>query len=698
VSSFDRLHPALQHHIVNSLGWSKLRPTQLEAIDPVLGGQDILLLTPTAGGKTEAAIFPTFSRMLSERWSGLSILYVCPIRALLNNLEPRLAHYAGLLGRSVALWHGDVGVGKKRSVLRDPPDLLLTTPESIESILISMRTNPSELFSDLRVIIVDELHAFAGDDRGWHLLALLERLNKLTSRRIQRIGLSATVGNPDALAGWFAGKEARVIGRLMSKPDGDVMIDYVGSIENAALVLSRVYRGEKRLVFCDSRGRVESLASQLRSLGLRTFVCHSSLSSAERRNAEEAFAQASDCVIVATSTLELGLDVGDLDRVIQIDAPQMVSSFLQRMGRTGRRPNTTRNCVFLATTHEALLIAAGLVRLWQDGVVENVVPPPRPLHILSQQILALVLQQHGLPENGWCAWVGKTFASIKTRDTDTLIAYMKSTGILVDDQGVLGIGPAGEAALGRRNFLELMSAFTTPLLITVRHGNHDLGEVAPTSLSSPRDGPKVILLGGRSWRVTDIDWKRRIAWVEASQDEGKSLWAGTAKSMRYALCRAVEATLVSGETKAELSNRATAQLESLRSEYAFCDGQSIPLVVGDGAQSRLWTFAGSAVNGPLKRALEDRGMATGKVDNFSVSIASSDMPAVTRAIGSLKPADCFPFLPVGLEDALKFSICLPPDEAKAVLSERLRDDQGLAETLCRPIRLVRAYETVARPD
>lgn len=208
MNAVDRLHPLLRHHIVNTLGWPGLRRNQQEAVVPVLEGRDVLLLAPTAGGKTEAAVFPVLSRMLSERWPGLSVLYICPLRALLNNLEPRLGHYARLLGRSVGLWHGDVEASTKRAILRDPPDLLLTTPESIESILISRRVDHSDLFAGLRVAIVDELHAFAGDDRSWHLLAILERLDRVTNRRIQRVGLSATVGNPDALAAWLAQGEA----------------------------------------------------------------------------------------------------------------------------------------------------------------------------------------------------------------------------------------------------------------------------------------------------------------------------------------------------------------------------------------------------------------------------------------------------------------------------------------------------------
>uniref|UniRef100_UPI00035DA1F1 DEAD/DEAH box helicase n=1 Tax=Nocardiopsis gilva TaxID=280236 RepID=UPI00035DA1F1 len=412
-SAVDRLHPALVHHIVNALGWRDLRPLQREAVAPLLDGEDAVLLAPTAGGKTEAAAFPLLSAMEEQRWSGLSVLYVCPLKALLNNLVPRLEQYAGWLGRRAGLWHGDVRQGARQRLLRQPPDVLLTTPESLDAMLVSTKTDHGRLFAGLRAVVVDEVHAFAGDDRGWHLLAVLERLQRIAGGPIQRIGLSATVGNPDELLHWLQGsghetRPGRVVapgvvlpdasssqqGAPQEPPPGDIELDYVGSTANAATVIAALHRGEKRLVFCDSRATVEELGAALRGKGVTTFLSHASLSLDERRRAEAAFAEARDCVIVATSTLELGIDVGDLDRVIQIDAPGTVASFLQRLGRTGRRSGSPRNCLFLARSHDALLSAAGLLHLWGRNYVEPVTAPPEPRHIVAQQLLALALQEH----------------------------------------------------------------------------------------------------------------------------------------------------------------------------------------------------------------------------------------------------------------------------------------------------------------
>jgi ATP-dependent helicase Lhr and Lhr-like helicase len=282
VSASDRLHPALQHHVVNSLGWKTLRPLQEQAIDPILAGDDALLIAPTASGKTEAAVFPVLSRMLAERWTGLSVLYVCPLKALLNSLGIRLQSYAGLIGRRVEVWHGDVVGSQRARIGREPPDLLLATPESLEVMLVSRRLYHRTFFANLRTLVVDELHAFAGDDRGWHLLAVLARIAHLAGRDIQRIGLSATIGNPQQLIDWLCA-ESKSPRRVINPPspddiEPDVQLDYVGSLPNAALVISRLHRGEKRLVFCDSRARVEELAVELCQRGVDTLVSHSSLS------------------------------------------------------------------------------------------------------------------------------------------------------------------------------------------------------------------------------------------------------------------------------------------------------------------------------------------------------------------------------------------------------------------------------------
>lgn len=550
MNGFDRLHPSLQHHVVNSLGWRELRPLQDEAIAPVLDGLNCLLLAPTAGGKTEAAVLPVLSKMMQEDWRGLSVLYVCPIRALLNNLSERLTFYTGLVGRSCGLWHGDVAQAVKSHILDEPPELLLTTPESLEALLVSRRTDRVHFFGNLRAVIVDEIHAFAGDDRGWHLLAVMERIGKLAGTDMQRIGLSATVGNPERLIAWLcssSGRRRTVIAPAAPKSaDAEVMLDYVGSLANAAHILRVLHSGEKRLVFCDSRSRTEELATHLRAEGVRTFVSHSSLSVEQRRDAEAAFRDQRDCVIVATSTLELGIDVGDLDRVIQIDAPATVSSFLQRLGRTGRRQGTRRNCLFLATSRNSLLQAAALIVLWHEGYVEPTEPPPAPYHLIAQQSLALVLQEGGLGRHAWREWLetSLTAAGIDCGTAEAIMNYMLAAGILSEDSGILGIGPEGERLFGAKNYIALLSMFDSPPLFTVYWGPKDIGSVHPISFLQNGNEPVILSLDGRSWIVKHVDWDRQTAQVMPAEHGGRSRWLGGSQPLRFELCQAVRRVLL----------------------------------------------------------------------------------------------------------------------------------------------------------
>nr|WP_299244204.1 DEAD/DEAH box helicase [uncultured Halomonas sp.] len=670
MSAFDRLHPALQHHIVNSLGWPRLRPLQEATIEPVLRGEHAILLAPTAGGKTEAACFPVLSRMLSEGWGGISVLYLCPIKALLNNLLPRLEYYAGLLGRRVALWHGDVSASRKAKIVADPPDILLTTPESLEAMLVSSRIDHRWLLGRVRSVIVDEVHAFAGDDRGWHLLSLAERVQGLTGSEVQRLGLSATVGNPEALCDWLAGgcdADRSVINPPVEGAQAsDVQLDWVGSLKNAAIVISRLHRGDKRLVFVDSRSRVELLAMELRGLGVNTFVSHSSLSLEERKAAESAFAEGSNCVIVATSTLELGIDVGDLDRVIQVDAPYSVSSFLQRIGRTGRRAGLPRNCLFLATTEEAFLRSLGLLSLWRSGYVEPVEAPTLPLHIFAQQVMALCLQEGGIIEADIERWVGKMpgFQGIAPAQRNAVLRYMLETGILHSDSGLLGIGERGERTFGYQHFMDLVSVFTTPPMVKVFHGKQELGEVHELTFAVGEEGsPALLTLGGRNWSTTYVDWPRRRAYVEPTELKGRSQWLGSGQPMHFALCQAIESELLSEDILEGYSKRAEALLEQLREEFGWLEAGQTTVLVDSDRNATWWTFAGAVFNAAMADALGDLADKV-SFDNLAISFSKIvDTNRLQKRIRLLLDAEVDEVVRVPLDarfiQELKFAECMP---------------------------------------
>ena len=702
MSHFDLLHPALQHHIVNSLGWRDLRPFQEAVIPRIVAGEHLIILAPTAGGKTEAAFLPILSCMLSEDWQGLSLLYLCPTKALLNNLESRLHRYCGLVGRNAALWHGDISTTDRKRIQRDHPDCLLTTPESLEVMLVSPNVDSRSLLQNVRAVIVDEIHAFAGDDRGWHLLSVLERVTRLAGREIQRVGLSATVGNPELLVDWLAGSCSGPRGiALPPAPQdrpADVKLDYVGSFQNAAVVISRVGRGEKCLVFVDSRSGAEKLGAELRALGVTTFVTHSSLSIDQRRQAEAAFASRSDCVIVATSVLELGIDVGDLDRVIQIDSPSNVSSFLQRMGRTGRRPGSPRNCLFLATRDESLIQAMGLVALWERGFVEPVIPPPNPLHILAQQLMALTLQERGIGRRTWYEWVKRMpgFALIPAATRERIVEWMLTQEILWEDEGILWFGKRGEEEFGRKHFLELVSVFVSPPLFSVLHGRQELGFVDEMTFFGKQSDPRVLLLGGRAWRVNHLDWQRRVAYVEPADSVGRSRWQGQGQVLHYDLCQSIKFVLASEEMSERWSHRVRDRIGVLREEQAWLESANTAVVSDNDGRLCWWTFAGQRANHVLAQRLSGLTSSNVKAGNLALEFESRiSLDGIEAAMAIVRRSEADGVRPVvdeGVVDGLKFSACLPTDMAMEMLGDRLADVFGAKKVLDQRVRFINSAD------
>ncbi|MGY0069227.1 DEAD/DEAH box helicase [Streptomyces sp. QTS137] len=727
--ALDLLDPILTHHIVNSLGWRSLRPLQEKAIEPLLSGQDAVLLAPTAGGKTEAAAFPLLTRAQRHGWKGTGILYVTPLKALLNNLHPRLETYTGWVGRTAELWHGDIASNRRRRILTQRPDLLLTTPESLEAMLVSTHVDHRAFFSGLHSVVVDEVHAFAGDDRGWHLLAVLERLQKLVERPVQRVGLSATVGNPRELLDWLQGsgrgrRPGQVIAPGIAPPEpearagvfaadaadaagaagaagtrasgtsaagtrvppGDIELDYVGSVANAATVVSALHKGEKRLVFCESRRTVEELGEQLRLRGVTTFLSHASLSTDERRRAEEAFTEARDCVIVSTSTLELGIDVGDLDRVIQLGAPVTVASFLQRLGRTGRRPGTRRNCLFLALDDEGLLAAAALLLAWSRGWVEPVIPPPEPRHLVAQQLLALCLQEHRVGENLWQEWWGGL--GVFGAAAEPVVRHLVEQGYLERDSGTLFIGPEAERRFGHRHFMNLTASFTAPPEFTVLSGRTEIGRTDPDLLTEETDGPRKLLLAGRSWLVTYIDWRRRRCFVEPVDEGGRAKWSGFGahRVRSFTLARAVRDVLLGDDPPVSLTRRAEAKLAAARETSLDVVRPTGTVITRRGADDvRWWTWAGHRANATLAASLPSVVLRHRTVDDRFVRLREDVTPQSWRAaVEDAGTGLALPEVDPHAVRGLKFAEALPVRLAEATLAARLGDADGARAALAEP--------------
>ncbi len=688
-SAFDRLSPALQYQIVNELGFSGLRPVQEASTSAILDGHNCVVLAPTAGGKTEAAFFPLLSQMDQHDWSPISVIYVAPIRALLNNLEARVQRYARVVGRRAFKWHGDVAASGKKGFVTDPGDILLTTPESLEVMLMSKKVPAARLFAGLQAVVIDEIHAFVGDDRGGHLAAVLERFSRFCGRDVQRIGLSATVGNPDDILRWLAGSSQRE-GRVVDPGGGRrapiIAIDWVATLPNAAKMIARLHPGKKRLVFVDSRRRVEALGQALREEGIDTYVTHSSLSIDERQAAEKAFEEGQNCVIVATSALELGIDIGDLDHVVQIDAPSTVAAFLQRMGRTGRRDGTVPNCTFLAIEDKGLIRAAAIVRLFRQGFVESVPVPTKAAHLLAHQLMAMTIQHEGgVPIADWWAWVSAAtpFQGLTEDDRRELVDHMLKEEILFASAGRYSLGPRGEKLFGWRNFSELYAVFSTPQTLRVVFGAQEIGKIDALFAQQETLEKLSFILGAKAWRAVQIDWKEAIVRVEPIGDGNLARWQGSPELLGRAMCQAVRDILVTTDVDPEWSQRAQTRLAELRAEHDLPADSALPIVT-DTQGLRLWTFAGGRANNLLGRALESKLGEKVVLDNLYIGFrgqAALSEAAIRQALAELRRegrpdhADALRFAESCARGRIsKFQPCLPDRLEAEYLAEVLTSD------------------------
>jgi ATP-dependent Lhr-like helicase len=515
--AFFQLSPRLQHGIAHTLGWSSLRPVQEQTIEAILTGRNCVVLAPTAGGKTEAAFFPILDIVYREQLTPICALYISPLRALLNNQEPRLIQLTNLVGATAFKWHGDVGQAARRRFLAEPDHVLMTTPESLEVMLISPRIDKPRLFGGLRFVVVDEIHNFAAGDRGAHLMAVLERLARYTPFDVQRIGLSATVGDPAVIGCWMQGSSQRsvvVIDPPREPTSRLIRIDTYDDAEELAFRVAPLAGGRKTLFFVEGRRLAEGVKQALADVAALGYVHHSSVGRELREEAEQAFTYGYDSqCIVCTSTMELGIDVGDLDAVLQLDAPATVSSFMQRMGRTGRRPGSQAEMNFFCGDEMALLRAVALVNLARQGWIENVRPTHHAVHVLAHQALAQALQFYGVRRDQIreAAQRAQPFSRITGEEFDHLLDHMVATDILSATDGLLVLGDEGEKRYGRRNFLALYSVFETPEEVRVLTADHRvIGTLQTWFVRQVGEGEGFIfVLAGRAWQVQHLDLRVR---------------------------------------------------------------------------------------------------------------------------------------------------------------------------------------------
>jgi ATP-dependent helicase Lhr and Lhr-like helicase len=693
VSVFARFAPRLQEAIVARLGWTSLRPVQEEAGHAILEGRNTVVLAPTAGGKTEAAMFPAISRLVDEPTGTVGVLYVAPIKALLNNQADRLGLYTEMVGLRPFVWHGDTSETDRRHFLREPAELLMTTPESLEVMLISRRVDAAGLFHDLRIVVIDEVHAVAGTDRGAHLMSVLERIATLSRHDLQRVGLSATIGNPEEIRRWMQGTSRRP-GVVVDppKPPSRRQLLVVHRPELAAIAeeAARIACGAKSLFFCQSRATAEAVAGHMRQAGTTVFVHHSAVSREEREIAEEQFHHGSDACIVCTSTLELGIDVGDLDRVLQAEAPDTVSAFLQRMGRTGRRPGQVANTTFFCETTEGVLQAIALIELARSGWVEPVEVNDRCWPVFIHQLLAMSLANDGIALQPAWEHLSRVpdFQGIRREEFDRLVAWMIQDGSFVLAGGRLVLGPRAEQRFGRRNFMELFAVFSSPQSYTVQTGaGQPLGTLSQAFVDRLVDGVSCFLLGGRAWAVLEVRHDDRRVVVGPAPRGRQPTWGGfIPQFLGETLCRKVRDVLTVEDAYSYLTPEAAALLTERRDSLGRLLAHGQPAVEIDD-EIRWWTFAGGRINSTLRYGLGTLLPGVQIIpDNFLLRLRGDDLsyPRFQEALATLRTPAFWENeeLWSGVFDSLpgyrlsKFQPLMPPWVEREVIARYLLDAAG----------------------
>lgn len=562
--AFERLHPSIQRWIWKQ-GWDELRYAQQAAVAPIMEANcDVLITSPTASGKTEAALFPVLSAVAGRKDPSLAVLQVFPLKALINDQYRRLEELCEPLELPVTRWHGDAPAGPKKNLLKLPKGILLITPESLESILVNHGHGAPKLFGGLAFIIVDELHSFIGSERGRQLQSLLHRVTWAAKRQIPRIGLSATIGDVQLAARFLRPDESLRCEIINYEGEGQgLKLQLKGYIERPAALskteqknrsqqgqdmaleevitgdyldvgndIYRVLRGQSNLVFANRKMDVELYADLLRRrcekdlVPNEFFAHHGNLSRELREDLEERLKEGQmPTTAVATSTLELGIDIGSVASVAQIGAPSSVSGLRQRLGRSGRRGEPAILRLYIQETdiepHTPLLDRLRVNLVQSIAVVELLLKrwcePPQPgrLHLstLVQQLLSLIAQNGGIAAKlAWqmlCA-TGPFKAITQQQFIALLRALGKQDYLQQSSDGTLLHGELGERIVNNYRFY---TAFSTFEEYRLECDGRQLGHLP---IDYPLYSGAYIIFAGRRWEVIDVDDSARVVWLKPS--------------------------------------------------------------------------------------------------------------------------------------------------------------------------------------
>ncbi len=387
-------------------GINKLTPAQKKAIPKILSGKDVLLCAPTGYGKTLAVMIPIFDKMLKGK-KGLKTLYITPLRALNRNIFGRMVSLGEKVGLRVEVRHGDTTKYERKKQADNPPDMLITTPETLQAMLSGSKLR--EALKNIDTIIVDEIHELVSSKRGAQLSIGIERLKKIIGRQIQLIGLSATINNKKEVAEWLSDKceivdvegdkkyDIRLLKPEISEEDKELArkIHTNPNIAKALRIISDLAKKYKSIIFVNTRELAENISSRLSAMNIKEIgVHHSSLSKDSRENVEDKFRNNELRGIISTSSLELGIDIGDIDLIIQFNSPRQANKLMQRVGRAGHTSTGVSRGLVITTNKQEYLESRAIINKIKEKWVEESLVYYKPLDVLAHQIVGFCMDSY----------------------------------------------------------------------------------------------------------------------------------------------------------------------------------------------------------------------------------------------------------------------------------------------------------------
>jgi ATP-dependent Lhr-like helicase len=677
--AFGRLAAPVQRWIYRE-GWSELRDIQEQAVGPVLAGDvDVLISSGTASGKTEAAFIPIASALAEGQADGVAVLCISPLKALINDQARRLEQLFEVVSRPVHRWHGDVAQTKKREVLAGKGGVLLITPESLEALFVRRGHEVPHVFAGLRYLVIDEFHAFIGSERGMQLQSLLHRMEVAIRRRIPRIALSATLGDLDGACELLrAGGGARVHRIVSDKNRTEVQLQVrgyriarvdaaakAGDVEEQAPDagesrlendLFRILRGGRHIAFANRRGDVEHFADTLRRRceAMRVpnefWPHHGSLEKELREDAEGALRNASrPATVIATTTLELGIDVGAVESIAQIGPPPSVASMRQRLGRAGRRgsPAVLRIYIRESELHADsppqdrlrlhLVQTVAMVRLLAQRWYEP--PHAGALHLstLVQQVLS-VLSQHGEATAEQLFRLLSESGPFRAVDAATFMSLLRDLGradlLTQIHTGALVLGGVGERLVNQYDFY---AAFTSPEEYRLEAGSRTLGTLP---IVIPVTVGLTLVFAGKRWKITEVDDERKVIYLVPAGGGRPPSFGGGGAAVHDRVRREMRAVYLAGDAPAFLDPEAQSLLSEARGEFRRMELHERSLLPWD--RGTLWfPWLGDRVLGTLQLQLTACGIpATAESGALRIPDVEPDaLLPVFRSLAAAGPAD-----------------------------------------------------------